>query len=113
MESHRQIEEELKALLGPLAERLPGTLNGFGQMQQATFTDGALDVKTKELIALGIAIAGACDGCKAWHNAALAKLGASKEEITEVAGVAIEMGGGMALYSAAKAVAGFNEFDRA
>ena len=110
MESHQQIEQELKILLESLGDSLPDTLAGFGKMQQATFSDGALDEKTKELIALGIAIAGACDGCMAWHNAALARLGASKSEIAEVAGVAIEMGGGMALYSAAKAVAGFDEF---
>lgn len=111
MERHPDIEAELKALLGELGQDLPGSLEAFGRLQQATFRDGALDVKTKELIALGIAIAGACDGCMAWHNAALRRIGASRAEIAEVAGVAIEMGGGMALYSAAKALAGFDQFD--
>lgn len=110
MQSHPEIESELKTLLGELANELPETFAGFGQLAEATFTDGALDVKTKELIALGIAIAGSCDGCIAWHNAALKRLDASVEEIAEVAGVAIEMGGGMALHPAAKAVAGYKQF---
>ncbi|MGB1884248.1 MAG: carboxymuconolactone decarboxylase family protein [Gammaproteobacteria bacterium] len=110
MQSHPEIESELKSLLGQVADVIPETMAGFGKLQQATFTDGALDVRTKELIALGIAIGGACDGCIAWHNAALHKLGCSVEEIAEVAGVAIEMGGGMALHPAAKAVAGFKQF---
>lgn len=110
MDSHRAIEDELKTLLDGLSTHLPDTLAGFGSMQQATFRDGALDVRTKELIALGIAIAGNCDGCMAWHNAALARLGVTEAEVAEVAGVAIEMGGGMALHAAAKAVAGFREF---
>ena len=84
--------------------------SAFGGLQQATFQDGALDVKTKELIALGIAIAQSCDGCMAWHNAALNRLGASVEEIAETCGVAVEMGGGITLYSAAKALAGYKEF---
>ena len=110
MQNHPELEDELKRLLGPLADALPESFAGFGKLQQATFTDGALDERTKELIALGIAIAGACDGCMAWHNAALHRLGCSREEIAEVAGVAVEMGGGMTLYAAAKALAGFDQF---
>ena len=111
MQAHPEIESELKTLLGDLANAIPETLAGFGQLQQATFSSGALDVKTKELIALGIAIAGSCDGCIAWHNAALHRLDATSQEIAEVAGVAVEMGGGMALHPAAKALAGFKQFD--
>ncbi|MEM7467512.1 MAG: carboxymuconolactone decarboxylase family protein [Pseudomonadota bacterium] len=110
MEAHPEIENELKSLLGELGETTPAVLNAFGQLQQATFKDGALDIKTKELIALGIAISQSCDGCIAWHNAALKKLDASVEEIADVAGVAIEMGGGLALHPATKAVRGFKQF---
>ena len=46
----------------------------------------------------------------AWHNAALHELGASREEVAEALGVAIEMGGGVALYSAAKAMDGYDQF---
>ena len=110
MQSHPEIESELKSLLGEMAEAVPGVLDAFGQLQQATFKPGALDVKTKELIALGIAISQSCDGCIAWHNAALKRLSTSNEEIAEVAAVAVEMGGGLALHPAAKAIAGYKQF---
>ena len=110
MQSHPEIENELKTLLGEMGELLPETLESFGRLQQATFKAGSLDEKTKELIALGIAISQSCDGCIAWHNAALKRLGSSVEEVAEVAAVAVEMGGGLALHPAAKAVAGFKQF---
>jgi AhpD family alkylhydroperoxidase len=108
--NHLAIEHQAKEIIGDLFEALPATANAFSKLQQATFTKGALDVKTKEIIALGIAIAQGCDGCMAWHNAALHKLNVSRAEIAEIAGVAVEMGGGVALYSAAKALAGFDDF---
>jgi len=109
-EKHPDIETHAKEIIGDLFDALPATGDAFARLQQATFVDGALDIRTKELIALGIAIAQGCDGCMAWHNAALHRLGAGREEIAEVAGVAVEMGGGIALYSAGKALAGFDEF---
>lgn len=108
--SHPEIEAYAKQTIGDLFEALPDTANAFEKLAQATFQAGALDIKTKELIALGIAIAQGCDGCMAWHNAALHKLGTSSDEVAEVAGVAVEMGGGVALYSAGKALEGFNQF---
>ncbi len=108
--SHPEIEQDAARMIAELFQALPDTAKAFGGLQQATFQEGALDVKTKELIALGIAIAQSCDGCMAWHNAALNRLGASTEEIAETCGVAVEMGGGIALYSAAKALAGYKEF---
>lgn len=110
--THPEIEARAKTLIGDLFEALPATAKAFAGLQHATFQDGALDVRTKEYIALGIAIAQGCDGCMAWHNAALHRLGVKREAIAEVAGVAVEMGGGVALYSAGKALAGFDEFDR-
>ena len=46
----------------------------------------------------------------AWHSAALNDLGVSREEAAEALGVAVEMGGGVALYSAAKAMDGYDQF---
>lgn len=111
MQPHPEIEDELKTLLGEMGKAVPEVLEAFGQLQQATFKAGALDVKTKELIALGIAISQSCDGCIAWHNAALKRLDTGLDEIAEVAAVAVEMGGGLALHPAAKAIAGFKQFD--
>jgi AhpD family alkylhydroperoxidase len=69
-------------------------MQGFGALHQASVKAGALDEKTKELIALGIAITVRCDGCISFHIHDAMKAGASKEEILETVSVAILMGGG-------------------
>ena len=113
MHDHPEIEAHAKQIIGKLGQALPDTLAAFSQLQQATFKDGALSEKTKELIALGIAVAEGCDGCMAWHNSALHRLGATREEVAEALGVAVEMGGGVSLYAAGKALEGFDGFDNA
>jgi AhpD family alkylhydroperoxidase len=104
------VEQEARQLIDDFGAAQPQAMAAFGALAQATFQDGALDVRTKELIALGIAIAHGCDGCIAWHNAALRRLGATPDQIAEVGVVAVEMGAGMALYRSARALAGFREF---
>jgi AhpD family alkylhydroperoxidase len=44
------------------------------------------DAKTRELIALAVAITLRCDGCITVHTAAAKKLGATKDEIAEALG---------------------------
>ena len=70
---------------------------GYRRAPRAAIADGALDIKTKELIALSIAITRECDGCIAAHGRNLARLGATTEEVAEMIGVAITMNGGPGL----------------
>lgn len=69
-------------------------------MEQAAFSGGSLPRKTKEVIAMGISVAGNCESCMQWHIEQAAKCGASMREVLEAAEVAIEMGGGPATVSA-------------
>lgn len=69
-----------------------------------------LDEKTKELIAIAIAVAGRCDACIGFHAKALVRLGATPEEFREMLGVCVYMGGGPSLMYAANALAAFEEF---
>ena len=55
---------------------------------------GVLDVKTKELIALAIAVSRECDGCITAHADAAARSGATEAEVAEMLGVVILMNGG-------------------
>lgn len=71
---------------------------------------GAIDAKTKELIALASGVAARCDGCIGFHAKALARLGAISQEMNEAMGIAIYMGGGPSAMYAANAVAAFAEF---
>jgi len=68
----------------------------FLEMERATYTDGALPKKHKELIAIGIAIVINCESCMQWHITQAAEAGATKEETLEAIEVGIEMGGGPA-----------------
>ena len=72
----------------------------FLVMEKATYSDGALPRKQKELIAVGISVANDCHSCMQWHIEQAAAQGASFREILEAIEVAIEMGGGPATVSA-------------
>jgi AhpD family alkylhydroperoxidase len=87
-------------------------MQGFSALALSATKSGALDKKTKELIALAIGVATRCDGCIGFHTEALVKLGASRAEVEETLGVAIYMGGGPALMYAADAISAYDQFQR-
>lgn len=66
------------------------------ELEEKAFSDGALEKKTKELMALSISIVTKCEPCMEWHLHQAILAGASDEEIYETIDVAIEMGGGQA-----------------
>ena len=91
---------------------VPDTAKGFAQLAQAAIAPGALDSKTKELIALAIGITARCDGCLAYHSKAAARHGATREEVLETIGVSIYMGGGPSMIYGAEALAAFDAFTK-
>jgi AhpD family alkylhydroperoxidase len=88
-------------------------MQAFGAIAQAATAAKALDEKTKELIALAIAVAVRCDDCIAFHVKAAVRQGASREEILEALGMAIYMGAGPAVMYAGHALEAFGQFDAA
>jgi AhpD family alkylhydroperoxidase len=72
----------------------------FLQMEQATYADGALPKKTKELIAIGISLQMDCESCMQWHIDQAAACGATLREILEAIEVGIEMSAGRVTVSA-------------
>ncbi len=105
-----EITKSISANLKPLRAAIPDTMQGFSAMAVGATKAGALDKKTKELIALAIGIATRCDGCIGFHAEALVKLGATHAEVEETLGMAIYMGGGPSLMYAADAIHAFNQF---
>ncbi len=89
---------------------IPQTARGFADLARAAIAPGALDSKTKELIALAIGITTRCDGCLAYHARAAARLGATREEVVETVGVSVYMGGGPSMIYGAEALAAFDSF---
>jgi AhpD family alkylhydroperoxidase len=86
--------KELSAQLRSLRGGAPEVMKAFAGIAQAALAPKALDGKTKELIALAIAVAVRCDDCIAFHVKAALDNGASRDEITEAFGMAIYMGAG-------------------
>jgi AhpD family alkylhydroperoxidase len=110
MKNYPAYREDLVSLMRELNRNIGPTMNGFGQMHKAGMTTGALDNKSKELIALGIAIAARCTGCIAFHVHDALKAGASEDEINETIGVAVVMGGGPAVMYGCEALQALKEF---
>ncbi len=109
---HTEGYNKVYAGMGALSKELPGVMGGFVQMHKAVAHDGALTAKNKELITLGIAIAVRCAGCIDCHVQDSLKAGATPEEIKEVIGVAILMGGGPSVVYGNEALEALNEFTR-
>lgn len=89
--------KHIRSYTGKLSNALPDVMKSFYALSKASSAAGVLDSKTKELIALAIAVATHCDDCIAFHTSSALKAGASKEEILEMLGVVVFMGGGPAL----------------
>lgn len=112
-QGYRPLTQSISHNLATLRADLPEVMKGFSDLARAATQAGALDKKTKELIALAIGVAARCDGCIGFHTQALVKLGVTKAELEEMLGMAVYMGGGPSLMYAANAVAAFEEFSAA
>ena len=83
--------------LGKLSEQVPEAMDGFRAFMNGVGKPGALDGKTKELIALALSVKSQCTWCIAIHGKKCLDLGATPEEMIDAAMVAALMGGGPAL----------------
>ncbi len=100
MDKLRELTERRKAAHARLLQLGSKTYEAFVGLEQATFRDGALPKKQKELIALGISVVENCESCMQWHIEQAARAGATFREVLEAVEVGIEMGGGPATVSA-------------
>lgn len=113
---HVDWKELTKGLLQPLRELRvgsPDVMKSFSAIAQAALRPGALDAKTKELIALGISVAIRCDDCIAFHAKAAVERGATRAEVIETLGMAIYMGAGPSAMYASHAIEAFDQFAEA
>ncbi|GDX39069.1 alkyl hydroperoxide reductase AhpD [Methylocystaceae bacterium] len=105
-------QEEIKDLSGDiknLRTGIPDVMKAFTAMGISAGAGGALDAKTKELIALAIGVAIRCDDCIAFHSKGAVQHGASREEVLEVLSMAIYMGAGPSVMYASHALAAFDQ----
>lgn len=100
---------DMRSQLRSLNKAVPEVASGFATLSKAAKEAKVLDTKTLEFVALGIAIADRCEACIGFHIEALARAGGTREELGDVLGMAVQMGGGPSLMYAAKALAAWDE----
>ncbi len=103
-----EYQKQLAATVGEIGRTSPDIARGYRTLSDAGAKTGKLDAKTRELIALAVAVTLRCDGCITIHTDAAAKHGATKEEVVEALGVAIAVNAGAALVYSARTVDAFS-----
>lgn len=106
----KTVRDELRMPTRELRHAIPQVYAGYKELHDSALAAGALDARTKELIALAIAVSKECDGCIAAHAHAAVQHGASPQEAAEAIGVAFLMNGGPGTVYGARAFAAFQEF---
>jgi AhpD family alkylhydroperoxidase len=89
------------------AKLSPDAMNGYITLCDAGAKSGHLDAKTRELIALAVAVSLRCDGCIPVHADAVRKLGATQEELAEALSVAVSISAGAAVVYSTRAFDAF------
>jgi len=110
---HAHWPELTAGMLDPLRELRSGTpdvMKSFSAMARGAMQGTALDPKTKEIVALAIAVAIRCDPCIGFHAEGAVRHGASREEVMEAMGMAVYMGAGPAVMYAAQGIEAYDQF---
>lgn len=103
----KSYQNQLNAAIGEIGKLSPGTVKGYLGLADAGKQTNHLDAKTRELIALAVAVTTRCDGCITVHTAAAVEAGATREEVAEALGVAVALNAGAALVFSARTLEAF------
>ena len=93
MESQLQLNEERIRLRSKISQLLPDLMASEQSVVTEAYTAGALDTKTKRLMAMAIALAVGCKNCVLSQATSALEAGATNEEIFETFNVVISMRG--------------------
>ena len=100
--------EEFTAFRKRMNERILGhdnqVVRRFFALDTQTYQDGALDVKTKELLGLVASMVLRCDDCISYHVAQCKEAGASRAELFETFSVGLVVGGSIVIPHLRRAV---------
>ena len=100
---------QVVAGVGEIGKLSPETFKGYATLSGAGAKTAHLDAKTRELIALAVAISLRCDGCITVHAAEAKKQGVTEGELAEALGTAISVNAGAALVYSTRAHEAFKE----
>lgn len=90
----REILEDYRQGAGEWSKAHPECMPAFAELSKVAMKPGALDHKTKELIAATVGLAVRCEYCIVYHVYEALKAGATRQELIETACVTNLMGGG-------------------
>ena len=93
-----------------LAKGNGGIMQGIVTLAKAEEAKGALDKKTRELIALAVAATTRCDTCIAIHASEAVKAGATRDELLEALAVAVSLNAGAALVYSSRILEAYDQF---
>jgi AhpD family alkylhydroperoxidase len=79
-------------------------LKRFFNLDTNTYSEGAVDVKTKEMIGLACSMVLRCDDCIKYHLEKSYEAGLNKEEVFEVFSIATIIGGSIVIPHLRRAV---------
>ncbi len=110
MDSNKKLNE-INNLFNEIGKDNNDFQASFMNFVGSTINEGALDVKTKELIALSLGIASRCEWCISYHVFQAMKAGATKKELMEVGYVTTLMYGSQALMEMNNLMDAINQFE--
>ena len=108
---HTDLIKSINENLAPFRKAQPDVMQSFGQLAKSAMAEGSVSAKHKEFIALAIGITQHCSGCIGFHVKALIRLGCSRQELEEMLGVCVYMGGGPALMYCAEAISAYEKMN--
>jgi len=100
--------KQLAATIAEIAKSAPDLVRGYRMLVTSRAKSGALDAKTRELVAVAVAVTVRCDGCIATHVEQAKKQGATADEITDALGVAVMVNAGAAMVYSARTLDAFH-----
>ncbi len=92
-EKQTALNDNRKKQLGKFIKQMPVLAGQLGEQINEVFGDGAMDAKTKRLMAMAIALGAGCRNCVLGQAEAALDLGATKEEFLEAISVVVSMRG--------------------
>ena len=88
---------KLKQSVNTMQEQLPEIMKAFNKLREEVTREDALSAKVKELMIIAVSVALRCEPCIRFHTQKALKMGITRKEMLEAAGVAILMAGGPAV----------------
>jgi len=87
----------VKKSFGALGKKYPKMLQAYGALGAAAAEGNVLDAKTRELIALAVAVTTRCESCIGVHADEAVKAGATEEEVAAALAMSIALNAGLFL----------------